>query len=293
MNSIILFTTILTLHTRLTAGLLGSCRAARKCCEGKNTDCEVNASNSNANSIILNLNTETCYCDHGCMEMGDCCHDFKEYCGVYDCQVGGWGTWSPCSSTCGPGTQERRREVLRPESNGGVSCPDLQQSKQCEVECRQEDATDRQNHQAVRLSGEKHQTHQALRETAMILPGKYSQLHNEVNTADSYDVRENLKTFLREENTDEYCVVFKVEKAMKNCKFNEDTARLIRGAEICVGCESKSIRPHLGDRCAGHGVEDKLTRFKNVINPGCHGKWRKVAVYDKCPCKSGYDFIFV
>ena len=66
-------------------------------------------------------------------------------------------------------------------------------------------------------------------ETAMILPGKYSQLHNEVNTADSYDVRENLKTFLREENTDEYCVVFKVEKAMKNCKFNEDTTRLIRG----------------------------------------------------------------
>ena len=36
----------------------------------------------------------------------------------------------------------------------------------------------------------------------MILPGKYSQLHNEVNTADSYDVRENLKTFLREENTE-------------------------------------------------------------------------------------------
>ena len=117
----------------------------------------------------------------------------------------------------------------------------------------------------------------------MILPGKYSQLHNEVNTADSYDVRENLKTFLREENTDEYCVVFKVEKAMKNCKFNEDTARLIRGnywpgfqrswetvilcagAEICVGCESKSIRPHLGDRCAGHGVEDKLTR--SVLSP--------------------------
>jgi len=226
------------------------------------------------------------------MEMGDCCHDFKEYCGVYDCQVGGWGSWSPCSATCGPGSQERRREILRAESNGGVSCPDLHQTKQCQVEC-QEDATDKQSHQAVRLSGEKHTTQQALRETAMILPGKYSQLHNEVDTANSYDVRENLKTFLREENSDEYCVVFKVEKAMKNCKFNEDTARLIRGAEICVGCESKSIRPHLGDRCAGHGVEDKLTRFKNVITPGCHGKWRKVAVYDKCPCKSGYDFIFV
>ena len=171
--------------------------------------------------------------------------------------------------------------MLRPESNGGVSCPDLQQTKQCQAECRreeEEDATD--SEKAVRLTGHKHKTQQAVRgeqrgalklkyikklpeyflETAMILPGKYSQLHNDVDTGDSYDVRENLKTFLREENSDEYCVVFRVEKAMKNCKFNEDTTRLIRGAEICVGCESKSIRPHLGDRCAGHGVEDKLTR---------------------------------
>ena len=62
----------------------------------------------------------------------------------------------------------------------------------------------------------KTRTDLTISETAMILPGKYSQLHNEVDTADSYDVRENLKTFLREENSDEYCVVFKVEKAMKN-----------------------------------------------------------------------------
>ena len=52
---------------------------------------------------------------------------------VYDCQVGGWGTWSPCSATCGSGSQERRREILRAESNGGVSCPDLHQTKQCQA----------------------------------------------------------------------------------------------------------------------------------------------------------------
>ena len=64
----------------------------------------------------------------------------------------------------------------------------------------------------------------------MILPGKYSQLHsNSVEPAQSYDVRENLKTFHREENTDEYCVVFRVEKAMKSCKFNEDTKKIVRG----------------------------------------------------------------
>ena len=55
------------------------------------------------------------------------------------------------------------------------------------------------------------------------------QVSNEVEEADSYDVRQNLKTFHREENTDEYCVVFRVEKAMKSCLFNEDTKKLTNG----------------------------------------------------------------
>ena len=63
----------------------------------------------------------------------------------------------------------------------------------------------------------------------MILPGKFSQITNEVQESNVYDVRQNLKTFHREENTDEYCVVFRVEKAMKSCKLNEDTNTLIRG----------------------------------------------------------------
>ena len=54
-------------------------------------------------------------------------------------------------------------------------------------------------------------------------------MSNEVEEADSYDVRQNLKTFHREENTDEYCVVFRVEKAMKSCLFNEDTKKLTNG----------------------------------------------------------------
>merc|ERR1712032_1762755 len=98
--------------------------------------------------------------------------------------------------------------------------------------------------------------------------GKFSQISNQVEEADSYDVRQNLKTWHKEENTDEYCVVFRVEKAMKACKLNEDTQGLVRGADICVSCESKSTRPHLGDRCSGHGVESRMTRFKNVITPG-------------------------
>ena len=66
----------------------------------------------------------------------------------------------------------------------------------------------------------------------MILPGKFGAINNEVAEADSYDVRQNLKTWHREErNTDEYCVVFRVEKAMKSCKLNEDTKSLVRGGE--------------------------------------------------------------
>jgi len=291
----LVLTVLLTLYTRPSSGLLGSCRAARKCCEGKDTDCEVSFKAS-SNDIILNLNEETCYCDHGCLDMGDCCHDYKDYCGVYDCQVGEWEGWSSCSSDCGEGTQQRNRQVLRPESNGGVSCPDLHQSRKCQVTCKEEEEEEDATHRGMsahRLSADKHKTPQAIRETAMVLPGKYSQLHNQVESSDSYDVRQNLKTFHREENTDEYCVVFKVEKAMKSCQFNEDTKRIVRGAEVCVSCESKSIRPHLGDRCSGHGLENRVTRFKAVITPGCHGKWVKTAVYDKCPCKSGTDFIFV
>ena len=90
-----------------------------------------------------------------------------------------------------------------------------------------------------------------------------------------------------------YCVVFKVAKGTKACKKSIETKMLGRGEEVCVSCESKATRPHLGDRCSGHGVEGRVTRFKNIITPGCHGRWTKTAVFDKCPCKGGRQFIFV
>jgi hypothetical protein len=48
--------------------------------------------------------------------------------------VSAWSSWTPCSSSCGPGTSSRTRTVTRPESNGGVSCPDLHQDKKCRGE---------------------------------------------------------------------------------------------------------------------------------------------------------------
>ena len=33
------------------------------------------------NSIIMDPDDAPCYCDHNCLNMGDCCPDFKDYCG--------------------------------------------------------------------------------------------------------------------------------------------------------------------------------------------------------------------
>ena len=69
----------LTLHcVSSSTNPAGSCRAARKCCDGKDADCVVQTSAINA---IISQDEEPCYCDHGWMEVGDCCSDFKDYCG--------------------------------------------------------------------------------------------------------------------------------------------------------------------------------------------------------------------
>lgn len=287
MNLSLILTAALLL-VRETRALQGSCREAKKCCDGKDSDCVVQK--AGINTIIMDLEDEPCYCDHNCLNMGDCCADFKDYCGVIDCQVSAWTPWTSCSSLCGPGKATRTRSILRPESNGGVSCPDLSQHTACKGsggESCSRDATS----QTGRSS--RHSDRQsALRETGMLLPGKYSEVrkvHQE-----KYEVRANLKSFVpEEENRDRYCVVFRVDKAMKACSRSEDTEALRRGNSVCVSCETKASRPHLGDRCSGHGVPGKVTRFKNVITPGCHGRWTRLEVTDRCSCSQGPDFIFV
>jgi len=178
--------TALWMLTRSCLSLQGSCAAAGKCCDGKDTDCSVQKGDSN--SIVIDLSDEPCYCDHGCLDMGDCCSDFKEFCGVLDCEVSDWSSWSPCSSSCGAGTSNRHRTVTRQEINGGVSCPDLHQAKAC----REDGGCARQK------GGHSKHDSAALRESAMLLPGKYSQLGT-----DKYDVRQNLKTFKEEDNDDQ------------------------------------------------------------------------------------------
>merc|ERR1712192_5783 len=268
-------------------GLMGSCREAKKCCEGKDPECGV--TKADLNSIIMDPDDAPCYCDHNCLNMGDCCPDFKDYCGVIDCQVSSWSSWGSCSSECGSGKATRTRTVIRPQSNGGVSCPDLLQHRTCKG--RSELCNRRELKHNPRRKNLRH-FKSAFRETGMLLPGKYSEVR--MKQKEKYDVRANLKTFVpEEENNDRYCIVFKVAKAMKACRRSKETSALLRGEEVCVSCESKASRPHLGNRCSGHGVDNKLTRFKNVISPGCHGRWTRVDAWESCPCKEGPHFIFV
>ena len=58
----------------------GSCRASRRCCDGKDGDCVATVSTGGNNDYSDDYDDE-CYCDHGCLDVGDCCSDFKDYCG--------------------------------------------------------------------------------------------------------------------------------------------------------------------------------------------------------------------
>ena len=57
----------------------GSCRAAKLCCQGRDSGCVIQKASPNA--IIESPRDKPCYCDHACLKLGDCCHDFNETCG--------------------------------------------------------------------------------------------------------------------------------------------------------------------------------------------------------------------
>jgi len=51
-----------------------------------------------------------------------------------NCEVGSWGKFSKCSKTCDGGTMERKRTITKHPKNGGLVCPPLQNSIDCNTD---------------------------------------------------------------------------------------------------------------------------------------------------------------
>ncbi|XP_055846482.1 somatomedin-B and thrombospondin type-1 domain-containing protein [Episyrphus balteatus] len=203
----------------------GSCREAQLCCNGRDSSCVVQKAPINA--IVEDLNDKPCYCDHACLKLGDCCEDFKNHCGVLDCQVSEWSQWSECDKSCGIGMMTRSRSVLQPSQNGGKHCPSLVQKRGC---------------QGLRCHG--HHDRKVLREMALLLPAELSKNHN---FNDSSDTRRNLRLRYRasyKHNRDrehEYCVEYEVIKASKPCHKLTPFNKLLEGDRIIVRCDMEAL----------------------------------------------------
>lgn len=50
-----------------------------------------------------------------------------------DCQVSSWSAWSKCSESCGPGSQNRTRTILKLSLFGGKACPALVEYQDCSL----------------------------------------------------------------------------------------------------------------------------------------------------------------
>ncbi|KAH8284422.1 hypothetical protein KR018_005976 [Drosophila ironensis] len=201
----------------------GSCREAQLCCTGRDSSCVVQKAPINA--IIEDLSDKPCYCDHACLKLGDCCEDFKDHCGVLDCQVGDWGAWGECDKSCGTGMMTRTRQILQAAQNGGKHCPTLAQKRGC---------------QGYRCHG--HRDKKILREMALLLPAALS--HNR-HANDSSDIRRNLRMRYHDSykhNRDhEYCVEFEVIKSSKACHKLPPYNLMLEGDRISVRCDLEAF----------------------------------------------------
>lgn len=70
------------------------------------------------------------------------------------------------------------------------------------------------------------------------------------------------------------------------------------GSAVCVRCEREATRNYLGNRCSGHGVVGRITRWTSLTNVNCMGKWVRrpdpdASSNDLCRCGADASFIFV
>ncbi|XP_055299240.1 somatomedin-B and thrombospondin type-1 domain-containing protein [Sitodiplosis mosellana] len=268
----------------------GSCRESTLCCNGRDSSCVVQK--APINSIIEDLNDKPCYCDHACLKLGDCCSDFKQYCGVIDCTVSEWGVWSECDVPCGTGMMSRTRSILNAPENGGKHCPSLVQKRGC---------------QGFKCHGQRDR--RVLREMALLLPAELSKSRHENDTV---DIRRNLRLRYRDtfkHNRDhEYCVEFEVIKAAKACHKLPPYNKLTEGDRVVIRCDLEALQKdtepeEITDnssihedspsfRCRGEGLPGRNTRWSALAAPSCRGKWLRLTVGQPKKCTDS-QFIFI
>ncbi|XP_046607727.1 somatomedin-B and thrombospondin type-1 domain-containing protein-like isoform X1 [Neodiprion virginianus] len=241
-----------------------SCKEAKLCCSGRDSACVVQKTSPYA--IIEGPQDKPCYCDHACLKLGDCCNDFKETCGVVDCTVSTWGSWSTCDRKCGPGTQTRSRTILNSDKHGGKHCPQLEESRIC----HSSDDCQRRNYSIPQ------------KEIALLVP---KNLDGSEDSDDGNTISNG------------YCVSFKVIKATKACRKDPTLATLSEGVEVCVRCQTRALRRVLNWRCQGDGEQLGGNRWSVLSSAHCHGRWiRTLKTGPECEglaCRSEAIFLFV
>ncbi|XP_014213211.1 somatomedin-B and thrombospondin type-1 domain-containing protein-like [Copidosoma floridanum] len=216
----------------------GSCRAAKLCCQGRDSGCVIQKASPNA--IIEGPRDKPCYCDHACLRLGDCCDDFNETCTVSDCSVSGWSEWSECDNKCGQGRRTRSRLVSSPGRNGGQPCPETHQSNECE------------SYEACRRRAR----HFRVEETRFLPSRNTGAASLEPNSV-----------------TRGYCVAFTILKISRDCRRRLESFH--EGSRVCVWCKDEATGSscHLYGRSSSFGGIGRWEMTNSSTGRSCRGKW--------------------
>lgn len=261
------------------------CKSRGLCCQGKNNECRSTrldntrepGKNQQIKEDTKNNDGEakTCFCDSACLDLGDCCEDYRHYCKPVDCIVSAkWNDWGVCSARCGAGVKQRTRRIMRNPLNGGKPCNSTVEKIACEgVNCKVARAPEGL---------------EQLAETGKIIPASYGPWRKSKVYDPFSDIRRNLFDYYKSKdvvNRPPYCIKFEVSEATAACNSTDQwSTGLTKGSEICVECQSMAMHKQLGGRCQGQGVLLRETRWNAVLKHGCHGKWVQQRRPEECQC---------
>uniref|UniRef100_A0A8C6XL05 Somatomedin B and thrombospondin type 1 domain containing n=1 Tax=Naja naja TaxID=35670 RepID=A0A8C6XL05_NAJNA len=218
-------------HSRL--ALQPACAEERRCCLGRDPTCT-------ATGWRPDRTYGTCFCDEGCEQTGDCCHDYAQACPAVSCVVGEWNHWSGCAEQCKPAFRMRTRIIQQEPKNGGEPCPPLEEKAGC-------------------LEYATHEGKDCGDVPAFITTSEYSKERK--NTAVH-------PRWSSETKDSSYCVEFKTESLSPYCSMEiRPYARWMQylraGYTVCVMCQEPAMHKD-SYRCPGDVKILKPTRVRFI-----------------------------